>query len=60
MNCDIDHVITDLLIADPDMQIAEIYDHCVRIGRHNGLDENAVRETFQKNEELQKRNDNGT
>jgi hypothetical protein len=55
---DIDHVISDLLIADPDMSLAEMYDHCVRIGRINGLTENQVREKFTVNAQLKVRNGN--
>ena len=54
----IDHVIADLINADQDMSIPEIYDHCVRIGRFNGLTENQVREKFTVNEQLKRRNGN--
>jgi len=54
----VDNVISDMLDIDPEMNITELYTHCVNIGTHNGLTENEVRESFTVNEQLKKRNGN--
>lgn len=34
---DLSQVVKDLLQADPDMPREELFDHCIRIGTHNGM-----------------------
>ena len=34
---DLKQVVNDLHHADPDMTREELFDHCMRIGTHNGM-----------------------
>jgi len=34
---DLKQVVIDLRQADPDMSREELFDHCMRIGTHNGM-----------------------
>ncbi len=34
---DLKQVVIDLRQADPDMSREELFDHCIRIGNHNGM-----------------------
>ena len=34
---DLNQVVIDLRQADPDMSREELFDHCMRIGTHNGM-----------------------
>ena len=34
---DLNQVVKDLKEADPNMSREELFDHCIRIGNHNGM-----------------------
>ena len=54
----IDGVIKDMLEIDPNMTLSELYEHCLIIGKHDGMSESKIREEFQANEQLKKKNGN--
>lgn len=37
MNIDLKEVVKDLREVDPNMSREELFDHCMRIGTHNGM-----------------------
>lgn len=55
----IDNIIKDLLKADPEMSVNELYDHSVILGTHNGLTENEVRQQFQTCRQINDLNKDG-
>ena len=48
----IDNIVKDLLEADPELSVNELYDHCIILGTHNGLTKEQVTDQFQESNQV--------